>query len=555
LSRQGVDDVVAFTNILLEDGLLTPRDLKRAEHVCTKAGGRLAATLTRLGMVREEDVADALARAHGLERVGRSALSCPADLFARCNPDFLRRRSALPLDLDADRLLVALADPGDEEAASGLAFALAMERTEAVVATRSDIDDALLAATPLAADEEEVGPSGSADDLERMIDGESEAPVIRLVQRLLAGAVDRRASDVHIEPLARAVSVRYRIDGRLIEVERLPDTLAGPIASRIKVMAGLDIAESRLPQDGRLRLTVRGGDVDVRVATSPVAHGESLVLRLLGRASVPLELDALGLPPRALAALAEALERPHGIVLVTGPTGSGKTTTLYAAINRLRRPEVKILTVEDPVEVLIEGVNQVQVRPEIDLGYAKALRAFLRQDPDILMIGEIRDGETAEIALRAALTGHLVLSTLHTNSALGAFVRLSDLGMEPYLVASTVVAAVAQRLIRSLCDCAAPRAPDAGERALFARHGLAPPECLHEPVGCPRCRGTGYAGRIPLIEVVPVDDALRGLIREGRAEAHAAAQPAGETLLGHGLALAAQGRTSLPELFRAVESA
>jgi general secretion pathway protein E len=289
-----------------------------------------------------------------------------------------------------------------------------------------------------------------------------------LVQRVLADAVRRRASDIHIEPMAGHVSVRNRIDGALMEVEQLPAALASPVASRIKIIASLDIAESRLPQDGRLRISVGGRDVDVRVATSPIAHGESIVLRLLGRSEVALDLDTLGIAPDLLERLKLLLDLPHGMILVTGPTGSGKTTTLYAALERLRRPEVKILTVEDPVEILIDGINQVQVRPDIDLDYAATLRAFLRQDPDILMVGEIRDRDTADIAMRAALTGHLVLSTLHTNSALGAFTRLRDIGIEPFLTASTVVASLAQRLVRKLCThCRTTRVPDASEAELF----------------------------------------------------------------------------------------
>lgn len=395
---------------------------------------------------------------------------------------------------------------------------------------------------------------GAADDIARLLEDDSEAPVIRLVQRVLVNAVNRRASDIHIEPMARHLSVRYRIDGRLQEVERHPDAFAGPIASRIKVMAGLDIAESRLPQDGRLRFTVRGREVDVRVSTSPISHGESIVLRLLGRSEVPLDLEKLGLPPTALEKLNRALDRPHGIILLTGPTGSGKSTTLYAAISRLRRPEVKILTVEDPVEVLVEGVNQVQVRPDIGLTYAATLRAFLRQDPDILMIGEIRDRETADIALRSALTGHLVLSTLHTNSALGAFTRLVDIGVEPYLTASTVIATIAQRLVRSLCkECRQERPLTLNEHRHFTAIGFTPPGTIFDPAGCPSCLQTGYSGRIPLIEIVEVDDALRERIRDNSLREESHHGPFSETLAGHGLTLVAAGRTTLAEVTRAVE--
>lgn len=531
-----------FNELLLDRQLLSARELLRVQEVCTRTGGRLPSTLARLGLVGENDILDTLAAATGLPVVRREDFPPDGVRIEGLNPRFLRRHSVLPLRNAEGVLALAMSDPYDEEARSALAFAAAMD-VEPLIASFADISAAISEAFP--ANEEEPGEDivsrrDGDEDLERLTEGESEAPVIRLVQRLLADAVDRRASDVHIEPMARHLAVRYRIDGRLVEVERHSEALGAPVASRIKVMAGLDIAEARLPQDGRLRLTVRGRDVDVRVSTSPIAHGESIVLRLLGRSEVPLDLDRLGLPPAALAKLHRALDRPHGIILLTGPTGSGKTTTLYAAINRLRRPEVKILTVEDPVEVLLEGVNQVQVRPDIDLSYAATLRAFLRQDPDILMIGEIRDGETAEIAMRAALTGHLVLSTLHTNSAIGAFARLADIGIEPFLTASTMIATIAQRLIRALCDqCAAERSPSSAEQLVFEEAGLDRPHLLRSATGCSRCAGTGYSGRIPLIEILEVDERLRDSIRHGTEfdDRRAVA----ETLLGHGLRSSSPG--------------
>lgn len=544
-----------FVEHLIERALVTPSDVARAEELCGRAGVRMSVALARLGLVSESDISDSLAVSHKLPRFTRAIVNVERPIFAGLNPQFLRRHGVAPLDIDAGTLRVAMIDPDDAEARSAVIFATAADVLAPYVATPSEVDDLL---GPLDADAPEdldgldLG-SGASEDFERLLEGESDAPVIRLVQRLLANAVNRRASDVHIEPMARHVAVRYRIDGRLVEVEKHSDALAAPLASRIKVMAGLDIAESRLPQDGRLRLTVRGRDVDVRVSTSPIAYGESIVLRLLGRSDVPLDLEKLGLPPTALKRLYHALDRPHGIILLTGPTGSGKTTTLYAAVNRLRRPEVKILTVEDPVEVLLEGVNQVQVRPEIDLSYAATLRAFLRQDPDILMIGEIRDHETAEIAMRAALTGHLVLSTLHTNSAMGAFTRLADIGIEPYLTASTVIATIAQRLIRSLCqDCAVARALDAEDVALMVAHNVTVPAHILDPVGCAHCQQTGYRGRVPLIEIVEVDEDLRAAVRDGATEQMADSRPAGETLFGHGLALVAQGITTLTEVRRAV---
>jgi general secretion pathway protein E len=546
-----------LTNSLLDAGLIDSAAMARAEEVRTRAGGRLPATLVRLGLVAEHDLARVLATSNGLRLVGREELATGPITVDGLNHRYLIRNSVFPLTIEDDQLFLAMADPEDDDAAAALAFAT--ERAVSrCVSTFSDIEDALSADLP---DPETISllgddlSGGAAEDLERLLEGESDAPVIRLVQRLLTNAVRRRASDVHIEPMARHIVVRYRIDGRLIEIDRLADAFASPVASRIKVMAGLDIAESRLPQDGRLRLTVAGRDVDVRVSTSPTAWGESIVLRLLGRTEVPLDLERLGLPDRALQKLFHALDRPHGIILLTGPTGSGKTTTLYAALNRLRRPEVKILTVEDPVEVLLEGVNQVQVRPEIDLSYAATLRAFLRQDPDILMIGEIRDQETAEIALRAALTGHLVLSTLHTNSAAGAFTRLADIGIEPYLTASTVIATIAQRLIRALCpECRRARVSNVQEQEQFRRAELPVPAQVYDPCSCASCQQSGYAGRIPLIEILEVDEAVRVAIREGRAEALASTAPHADTLHGHGLALIAQGRTSFAELERAVQA-
>jgi general secretion pathway protein E len=552
----------AFPDLLIERGMLGPNDLARAEEVRRHTGGRLPATLTRLGLLSETDLVQILSAVTGRAVATRDDFPKTQVEIEGLNRRFLARHTIVPIALESGCLTVAMADPEDEGAIEALHFAAEVDEVVAMLATFSDIEAAL---DTESFEEDDVAPfdelsgAGSMEDMERLLEGESDAPIIRLVQRLLTNAVNRRASDVHIEPMARHLSIRYRIDGRLIEIERHPDSFANPIASRIKVMAGLDIAESRLPQDGRLKLTVRGRDVDVRVATSPIAYGESIVMRLLGRSEVPLDLERLGLPDAALARLERALDRPHGIILLTGPTGSGKTTTLYAAINRLRRPEVKILTVEDPVEVLLEGVNQVQVRAEIGLSYAATLRAFLRQDPDILMIGEIRDHETAEIAMRAALTGHLVLSTLHTNSALGAFTRLADIGIEPYLTASTVIATIAQRLIRALCvDCRQPREPTAPERDAFVKAGMSPPSHLHDAIGCSRCDQSGFRGRTPLIEILEVDEALREQIRDGNTEAlmdgHRAGQiPPDQTLYGHGLALVAAGRTTLNEVERAVQ--
>lgn len=529
-----------------------------AQAACARHELRLAQALARLGLAAESDIAAALAVVSGLPLAPRSRLSAVDALPTHVSAAWLIRAAALPLAVAGNCLDVAMADPEDEGVLAALLFATGTTHARVEIAHFSDIEEELARlsgagaqapATPWHQD------AANGADAERLADSDSEAPVIRLVQRLLTQAVNRRASDVHIEPMARYVAVRYRIDGRLTEVEQLPDSFAQPVASRIKIMASLDIAESRLPQDGRLRLTVRGRDVDVRVSTSPIAHGESIVLRLLGRQEVPLDLDRLGLPEESLARMKSALDRPHGIILVTGPTGSGKTTTLYAAINRLRRPEVKILTVEDPVEVILDGINQVQVRPDIDLDYAATLRAFLRQDPDVLMIGEIRDGETADIAMRAALTGHLVLSTLHTNSAIGAFTRLRDIGVEPFLTASTVIASLAQRLVRRLCaECRAPAPARAEDAALYVAHAMPCPDTLWQARGCAACGDSGYRGRAPIIEIFEVDDAARAAIRDGHIGDWEDGRSGAHTLAGHGLALAASGVTSIAEVARVVEA-
>jgi general secretion pathway protein E len=390
-------------------------------------------------------------------------------------------------------------------------------------------------------------------DVERLRDLASEAPVIRLVNRMIERAVEQRASDIHIEPFEGRLRVRYRVDGMLGETEAPAEKLAAAIVSRIKIMARLNIAERRLPQDGRIKVVVRGKEFDLRISTTPSLHGESVVMRILDRDGAVLDFKALGFRDDTLKSYLSALERPHGILLVTGPTGSGKTTTLYTSLIRLNSPERKILTVEDPVEYQLDGVLQIQVKPEIDLTFARALRSFLRQDPDILMIGEIRDLETAQIGVQAALTGHLVLSTLHTNDAAGAIARLMDMGVPDYLLTSTINGVAAQRLVRKLCpDCREASEPDA---ELLARldAGDNPPRVLYHAKGCDHCKGTGYAGRAALVEVLVMDDALRRLVLQ-RADAReiekAAVEGGMRTLYQDGLLKAAAGVTSIEEVLR-----
>jgi general secretion pathway protein E len=511
-------------------------------------------------------MAAALAEVLGL------SLAMPADfpdqplLDSALSLKFLKDSRVLPLALDADEVVLAMADPLDDFAASAVAVAIGrpVRRRVAVPADIEKAQERLYGKSGSALSEvvDTLGDGGvDGEDAERLKDMASEAPVIRFVNQVVGRAVEARASDIHIEPFENKLRVRYRIDGLLQEVETPPGRLTAAIISRVKIMSKLNIAERRLPQDGRIKLAIRGKEVDFRVSTVPTMHGESVVMRILDRGGAVFDFAALGLEPAVLEPYLQMLERPNGILLVTGPTGSGKTTTLYTSLLRLNTPEKKILTVEDPIEYQLEGVNQVQVKAQIGLTFASVLRSLLRQDPDIIMIGEIRDLETAQIAAQAALTGHLVLSTLHTNSAAGSVTRLLDMGVEDYLLASTLNGIAAQRLLRTLCThCREPN-PAIGEisrqMALdrFADDG---PIRLYRPVGCPRCAGTGYHGRTGIAEMLMITDDVRKLIlrREDAGTIQRAAVEGGmRTLYEDGMRKAARGITSLEEVLRVTREA
>jgi general secretion pathway protein E len=394
---------------------------------------------------------------------------------------------------------------------------------------------------------------------EDLLDSGAQAPVIRMINALLLQALRERASDLHFEPYDARAVVRFRVDGVLHDVIEPPRALHAALVSRLKIMASLDISERRLPQDGRIALKLGDKQVDVRVSTLPTGPGERVVLRLLDKDAAQLDLAALGMGAAVCEATDRLIREPHGIVLVTGPTGSGKTTTLYAALSRLPRGAVNMMTVEDPIEYALDGVGQTQVNPKIELDFARALRAILRQDPDIIMIGEIRDLETAQIAVQASLTGHLVLATLHTNDAASAVTRLADMGVEPYLLASSLLGVLAQRLVRTLCPaCRAFAAPTPGEGALLAQLGLAPTPAVASPVGCDQCNQTGYRGRTGVYELLVVDDAIRRLIHERASEqaVRAAALAAGMLPLRRdGARWLVGGMTSLAELVRVTREA
>ncbi|MCW3479881.1 type II secretion system ATPase GspE [Neisseriaceae bacterium JH1-16] len=385
--------------------------------------------------------------------------------------------------------------------------------------------------------------------VEDLLESEGDAPIIRMINALLTQALRDGASDIHIEPYETRSLVRFRLDGTLRDIVAPHRALHAAMVSRIKIMAALDIAEKRIPQDGRISLRLAGRPVDVRVSTLPTAHGERVVLRLLDKESVRLDLATLGMAPDTLGTLDQLIRQPHGIVLVTGPTGSGKTTTLYAALSRLDASQTNIMTVEDPIEYQLPGVGQTQVNARIDMSFAKALRAILRQDPDVIMIGEIRDLETAQIAVQASLTGHLVLATLHTNDAASAVTRLTDMGVEPFLLASSLLGVMAQRLVRRLC----PACKELNPLALAERPGLA----HYRPVGCPACGGSGYRGRYGIYELLPVDDALRRLIHDRASEQSlrdVALQDGMCTLREDGLRWLAAGETAHEEILRVTRS-
>jgi len=546
----------SFRDFIINSGLVAAEALSRAKAVQGESGDRLDAVLTRLGLVSESALADALAEVTGLAQAAPDDFpSAPVggDLVS---PRFLREVSAVPIGQDDDALRVALVDPLDDYAARALGYAFGLP-IRPMVAKAGDVEAALDRLYGAVLGEAAAIEDGADEaDLERLKDLASDAPVVRAVNALIARAAELRASDIHAEPSEDGLKVRFRIDGVLQDQETLPPQVKAAFVSRVKVLANLNIAERRLPQDGRMRLAVRGHEIDLRVATSPTLYGESVVLRLLDRSNLSLDFGALGFDAVILPAFLEALARPHGIVLVTGPTGSGKTTTLYAALAALNAPTRKILTIEDPIEYRLAGVNQTQVSPTIGLTFATALRSFLRQDPDVMMVGEIRDLETAQVAVQSALTGHTILSTLHTNSASAAVTRLIDMGMEPFLISSTVNAVLAQRLVRRLCPvCRAPHEAHVKDLSALdvAAEGLGPSPRLWSAPGCEACGHSGFKGRLAILELLPVNDDIARLVlaRAEAREIERAAVAAGmRTMLQDGMAKALSGQTTIDEVLR-----
>ena len=550
----------AIETVLAVRGLLSEAALERVRRLEAESGERIDLIASKLGLISDRDLAGAYA-----EVLGTSLLTpadFPTDPIApeRVRLAFLKRARVLPVTETDTELVLAMADPLDDSAAHALEFALGkpVRRRAAVPGDIDAAQDRLYSEgrSSIGQIADAAGERDDADrdsDLERLKDLASEAPVIRLVNAVITRAVEMQASDIHIESTEGGLRIRYRIDGVLREMEAPPARLRSAVISRIKIMAKLNIAERRLAQDGRIRLAVRGKEIDFRVSTTPAIHGESVVLRILDRGSLALDFEALGFDDAQLPAFLACLFRPHGIVLVTGPTGSGKTTTLYAALSRLNDPASKILTAEDPVEYVLHGVNQVQVKAEIGMTFASALRSFLRQDPDIMMIGEIRDLETAQIAVQAALTGHLVLSTVHTNDAASVMTRLLDMGIENYLLTSTINGVLAQRLVRRLCSaCREAYEPDPSLLAELQIEGHDKAK-LFRPVGCQKCNGVGFRGRTMIIELMVMNDALRALVlrRTEARELQARAILDGmQTMHAHGMRKVLAGITTYEEVLR-----
>ena len=468
---------------------------KRVSSALQNSGQSIQTILLELGLLEEEKLAKAMASYLGCERLSFDQMSLETAIELNISHDFLLRTSLLPVAFTADEVVIAVSNPLDDAAALALAYSLG-RKPILKIALASELNKYLVGSleqTTVASNDTDQSDI-SFDDVERLRDIASEAPVIRLLNRLISSAADRNASDIHIELLEDHIRVRYRVDGALQVVEQLERSLQLGLVSRIKILARLNIAEQRLPQDGRIRLAVKGRDIDLRVATTPTLYGENVVLRILDRKGIALDLASLGFHAGAVHQLNQILSAPNGVVLVTGPTGSGKTTTLYAALANLNVTQSKLFTVEDPIEYHLKGITQIPVRPQIGLDFAAVLRSVLRQDPDVIMVGEIRDSETAKIAVQASLTGHLVLSTLHTNSAAASITRLRHMGIENFLIASSVRAIVAQRLVRKTCD----------------HH--------QDTATCSTCHGSGYSGRTVIYEILEFTDAIQQAVLAGASD-------------------------------------
>jgi len=558
-----------IADVLIEEGLLLPNQLEEAISIQKSEGGRLLKILTDRQFVTEQDMVFSIGRCLNTPPVNLARLRVPEEVMSIVPREMAKANKLVPIARLDGKLFVAMAEPTNVRAVDDLKRRVQLEIVPMIATERAVLDT--LAGVHGAGNMSQVlrqvsdeaaqgaesvevqGAKREEIDLDRLAHDSEDAPVIKIVNLILAQAVKEKASDIHIEPFQNTLKLRYRIDGELIPAESPPKALQLAITSRIKILAGLNIAERRVPQDGRFRIRVLGKEIDLRISILPTAHGEKIVIRILDKGTLSGSIDQMGMDADTLEKFRKAIDAPHGMILVTGPTGSGKTTTLYSVLHELNSPQYNIVTVEDPIEYELAGINQVAVRADIGLDFSSALRSILRQDPDIVMVGEIRDNETADIAVKAALTGHQVLSTLHTNDAAGAITRLDDMGIEPFLISSSILMTCAQRLVRRVCsNCKEQFVPEA---EMLAKMGLTENKeaVFYQGSGCDRCKGRGYVGRAALIEALPVSESIRRLIIKRASAAVIKNQAVTEkmkTLRMVGIEKALEGVTTLEEVWR-----
>ncbi len=568
-----------LVHMLVKSGLVTEEHLDEARLIQKDSGGQISQILIEQGFVSSDDLMMTLSEHLGIPPINLTKMRIPEEVSSLISKQLAIFYQVVPISKMGNTLTVAMADPLNVFALDDLRLMTGME-IQPVISNPKDVKekldetysatrglDNILKDTTVPDFQVTKENDGEEIDIEQLLQATGDTSVIQVVNIVLVQAIEEGASDIHIEPFEKEMRVRYRIDGILYERTSPPKTMHPAIVSRVKIMSNLDIAERRRPQDGRFRIKLKGRDVDFRVSVLPTAHGEKVVLRILDTSASARRLEELGFDEAALALFREAIRAPYGMILVTGPTGSGKTTTLYAALQEINQPEINIITIEDPIEYQIMGISQVQVNPDIDLTFATGLRSILRQDPNVVLVGEIRDQETADIAIKSALTGHLVFSTLHTNNAPGAITRLDDMGVEPFLISSSLLMVLAQRLVRRICEsCKKEIEIDAAtlERCGYKKTNIASPELLHgnpgifyHGTGCRRCGDSGYKGRMSVIELLQMNDELRTLVvkRASATEIKKVAMRYGmQTLRMNALQKAARGLTSLEEVLRETAS-
>ncbi|AXI09694.1 type II secretion system protein GspE [Oceanobacillus zhaokaii] len=539
-------------DLLVESGLITDDQL--AGTLANKGEDeKLGDALLREGYITEQQLIEVLEFQLGIPHINVAQYPVEQETIQLVPKELAKRHLLLPIRIDGNKLFVAMADPMDYFAMEELRMATGYQIMPGIatkdalyrmVTKYYDLQESINEVMDDYSREESMDETGITDE---------DSPIVKLVNQIITNAVAQRASDIHLDPQEVDLTVRYRVDGVLKTERALPKYMQNVLIARIKIMGNLNITENRIPQDGRIKVDINNRPIDIRISSLPSVYGEKIVMRILDLGSSMDQLDKLGLTPDNLVKFTKMIEKPNGIVLITGPTGSGKSSTLYAALNRLNSEEVNIITIEDPVEYRLRGINQVQVKEEVGMTFASGLRSILRQDPDIIMIGEIRDFETAQIAIRASLTGHLVLSTLHTNSAIAALTRLIDMGIEPFLISSSLAGVVGQRLVRRICrDCAEEVLPTAREQEIFQQAGIEAGAIKHGR-GCPSCNGTGYRGRLAIHEILPIDDEINRLVMKAASMAAIrdyAKQMGMPFLIDDGLLKVAQGLTTTEEVLR-----